>query len=303
MATLNVYTGSTLRIGSFLEMMQELVRLITELTPAALKLDNEAPAFVAKVNQLEALVKRIRAFEETATVASADQSRDAIWLALFYLHHYLKALPETHPLYQYVIRLTPVFNTYKSLYRSELMAETAETRGFLTEMAKTANAEAAAQLGMDALLPHMDNANNTITEANAGRTISAANRQAELGDETSGEVRKQLVIQYRAIVDRVNAANIFFGSEAITTFIQRANAIAEHYRVIASVSLNNNSSGTSGNGSGTTPDSGEGGGTTPDPDQGGGETPVNPDPVNPDPDQGGGGGDTPGGDPVGPDTD
>ena len=278
---MNAYTGSTLRIGSFLEMMQELTRLITELTPAALKLDNEAPAFVAKVNQLEALVKRVRAFEETTAVATADQTRDAIWRAIYYLHHYLKGLPETHSLYVYVNRLAPIFNTYKGLYRSELMEETAETRGFLTEMAKTANAEAAAQLGMNVLIPLLQAANDDITAANAERTTAAANRQAELGDESSDEVRKQLVNQYHAIVDRVNAANIFFPSDTITAFIQRANTIAEHYRVIASATINN-SGGSNG---GATPNPDNGGTVTPNPDP---DPNPNPDP-NPDPNNGGDG--------------
>lgn len=281
---MNVYTGSTLRIGSFLEMMQELVRLIAEKTPAALKLDNEAPAFVAKVNQLEALVKRIRAFEETAAIATEDQTRDSIWRAIFYLHHYLKGLPETHPLYQYVIRLTPIFNTYKNLYRSELMEQTAETRGFLTEMAKQANAEAAAQLGMNVLIPLLQSANDAITAANINRTTTAADRQAELGDETSDEVRKQIVTLYRNIADRVNGANIFFPSDTITSFIQRANTIAEHYRVIAAASIKSASSsnGVQQSDGQQTGDNGQ---------QGGGETPVNPDPNPGTGDNGGGGGD------------
>ena len=233
MANMNSYTGGALRIGSFLEMMQELLRLITEMTPAALKLDAEAPQFAAKVAQLEVLVKRLRAFEETKAVSTMDASRDALWLACYYMHHYLKALPETHPLTEYVTRLTPVMNTYKNLQRSELMEQTAETRGFLAEMAKPANAEAAEQIGMSQLLPYLQTANEATTEANAARTTSAAHRQAELGDESSDEVRKQLVTLYRTIADRVNAANIFYPSEAITAFIQRANAIADHYRLIA----------------------------------------------------------------------
>lgn len=248
MATLNTYTGSLLRIGSFLEMMQELSRLITELTPAALKLDAEAPQFFAKVNQLEALVKRLRAFEETATVAAEDATRDAIWRAVYYVHHYLKGLPETHPLTVYVNRLTPVFSTYKNLHKSELMEQTAETRGFLDELAKPAFAEAAAQLGISVLIPYLQSSNESITAANAERTVSAAERQAALGDETTDEVRKQIVKLYRAIADRVTGANLFFPSETITTFIQRANAIADHYRLIAGAATTaSGSNGSNGN--------------------------------------------------------
>lgn len=253
MATLNIYTGSLLRIGSFLEMMQEHVRLINELTAAALKLDDEAPRFIAKVNQLEALVKRIRAFEETTAVAGADETRDAIWRAVYYQHHYLKGLSETHPLYVYVNRLTPVFNSYKNLHNSELMEQTAQVRGFLTEMAKPGFSDAAQQLGFSVLIPYLQSANEAVTQANYERTTSAANRQAELGEETTDEVRKQLVNLFRGIVDRVNAANLFFPSDAITSFIQRANAIADHYRVIASQTVSTLSGSGSSSGSGTTP--------------------------------------------------
>lgn len=229
MAKIKEYTGSTLRVGSFLEMMQEYCRLITELTPAALKLDNEAPVFLAKVDQLEKLVKRLRAFEETAGVATEDQTRDAVWKALFYVHRYLEALPETHPLYVYVNRLSPVFHTYKNMHVSELMEQTAQVRGFLTEMARPANAEAAQKLGMDKLIAALETSNDSITQWNAARTTSAYERQAELGEETSDEVRRQLINLYRGIVERINGANIFYPSATITEFIGRANTINRRY--------------------------------------------------------------------------
>ena len=268
MANLNLYTGSALRIGSFLEMTQEYVRLINELTAAALRLDNEAPQYIAKVNQLEALVKRVRAFEETTLVAEADTARDSLWRAVYYIHNYLKGLPETHPLCVYVNRLTPVFNTYKNLHNSELMEQTAQTRGFLTEMAKPANAEAAQELGISVLIPYLQTANDSLTQANIERTTTAANRQAELGDETTDEVRKQLVNLLRGIVDRINAANIFFPSNTITAFIQRGNAIADHYRVIGKqTGASSQSSQTSP--SSDTPGTDTPGTDTPGTDQGG----------------------------------
>ena len=241
MAKLKEYTGSTLRIGSFLEMMQELGRLITELTPASLKLDNEAPVFLAKVDQLEKLVKRLRAFEETAGVATEDQTRDAIWKALFYVHRYLEGLPETHPLYVYVNRLSPVFHTYKNMHVSELMEQTAQVRGFLSEMERPANAEAAQMLGMDKLIAALEASNNDITQWNAARTTAAYERQTELGEETTDEVRRQLVNLYRNIVERISAANIFYPSATITEFIGRANTIADHYRVIGKATTSSGS--------------------------------------------------------------
>ena len=263
------YTGSTLRIGSFLEMMQEYCRLITELTPASLKLDNEAPVFLAKVDQLEKLVKRLRAFEETAGVATEDQTRDAIWKALFYVHRYLEGLPENHPLYVYVNRLSPVFHTYKNLHLSELMEQTAQVRGFLTEMERPANAEAAQMLGMDKLITALATSNDSITQWNAARTTAAYERQTELGEETTDDVRRQLVNLYRNIVERISAANIFYPSETITEFIGRANTIADHYRVIGKATTNSGSSTGSNSGSGSG-DSGSGSGSSTGTDSGSG---------------------------------
>ena len=253
MAKMKEYTGSTLRIGSFLEMMQEYCRLITELTPAALKLDNEAPVFLAKVNQLEKLVKRLRSFEETAGVAAEDQTRDSLWKALFYVHRYLEGLPEPHPLYVYVNRLAPVFHTYKNMHLSELMEQTAQVRGFLTEMARPANAEAAQKLGMDKLIAALETSNENITQWNAARTTATYERQTELGEETSDEVRRQLVNLYRGILERINAANVFYPSATITEFIGRANTIADHYRVIGKSTITGTGTGT-GTTTPTTPD-------------------------------------------------
>lgn len=260
MAKLKEYTGSTLRVGSFLEMMQEYGRLITELTPAALKLDNEAPVFLAKTEQLEKLVKRLRSFEETAGVAAEDQTRDALWKALYYAHHYLEALPETHSLYVYVNRLTPVFHTYKNLHVSELMEQTAQVRGFLSEMARTANAEAAQRLGMDKLIVALEAANESITQWNAARTTAAYERQAELGEETTDDVRRQLVNLYRGIVERVSAANLFYPSATITEFIGRANTIADHYRIIGKSTASSTGSNANDNGGGSGDNSGDTGG-------------------------------------------
>ena len=287
MAKLKEYTGSTLRIGSFLEMMQELGRLITELTPASLKLDNEAPVFLAKVDQLEKLVKRLRAFEETAGVATEDQTRDAIWKALFYVHRYLEGLPETHPLYVYVNRLSPVFHTYKNMHVSELMEQTAQVRGFLSEMERPANAEAAQMLGMDKLIAALEVSNNDIAQWNAARTTAAYERQTELGEETTDEVRRQLVNLYRNIVERISAANIFYPSATITEFIGRANTIADHYRVIGKATTS------SGNGTNENQNQNENGSGNENENPGGTEngggttTPDTPD--NPDPGTGGGG--------------
>lgn len=287
MAKLKEYTGSTLRIGSFLEMMQELGRLITELTPASLKLDNEAPVFLAKVDQLEKLVKRLRAFEETAGVATEDQTRDAIWKALFYVHRYLEGLPETHPLYVYVNRLSPVFHTYKNMHVSELMEQTAQVRGFLSEMERPANAEAAQKLGMDKLIAALETSNNDIAQWNAARTTAAYERQTELGEETTDEVRRQLVNLYRNIVERISAANIFYPSATITEFIGRANTIADHYRVIGKATTS------SGNGTNENQNQNENGSGNENENPGGTEngggttTPDTPD--NPDPGTGGGG--------------
>lgn len=149
-----------------------------------------------------------------------------------------------------------MFHTYKNMHVSELMEQTAQVRGFLTEMARPANAEAAQKLGMDKLIAALETSNDSITQWNAARTTSAYERQAELGEETSDEVRRQLVNLYRGIVERINGANIFYPSATITEFIGRANTIADHYRVIGKATTSSGSSSSTDGGTTepTTPD-------------------------------------------------
>ena len=126
------------------------------------------------------------------------------------------------------------------------------------------------------LIPYLQTSNDNITQANADRTTAAANRQAELGSETTDDVRKQLVNLYRSITERVNAANIFFPSETITSFILRANAIADHYRQIGAASVSsssnqNNSENNGGEGTNTNPTNPTNGDDDVIPGSGGGE--------------------------------
>ena len=233
MATMTEFTGSKLTHGAFVQMNQEVRTLIIQATSAALKLEDELPAYSAAVDRMDKLVKRLSGYEETTDVTAADQMRDNLWLALYYAHHYLAKLPATSKFYAPAKKLAPVFSAYKDMHRHELMKETTEITGFIDQLAKDDNMAAVKTLGFTAMLTDLQTANDAILAANAARSATAATRAVETGKESTDEVRKQVISAYRTVVARVNAAGQFFASDVITKFMADANTVAAHYQIVS----------------------------------------------------------------------
>lgn len=233
MVTMTEFTGSKLTHGAFLQMNEEINKLITQATPLALKLEAEAPAYATAIGKMDKLVKRLSGYEETTDVIAADQMRDDLWLALYYAHHYLAKLPASSQFYAPAKKLAPVFSSYKDMHRHELMKETTEITGFIDQLAKDDNMVAVKALSFTAMLTDLQTANDSILAANAARSATASTRSAETGTESTDDVRKQVINAYRSIVARVNAAGQFFASEVITKFIADTNTVVTHYQTVA----------------------------------------------------------------------
>lgn len=73
MVTMTEFTGSKLTHGAFLQMNEEINKLITQATPLALKLEAEAPVYAAAISKMDKLVKRLSGYEETTDVNAAGQ--------------------------------------------------------------------------------------------------------------------------------------------------------------------------------------------------------------------------------------
>ncbi len=68
MIAMKEFTGSKLTHGAFVQMNQEIRKLITKATFTALKLENELPAYSAAIDKMDKLVKHISGYEETTEI-------------------------------------------------------------------------------------------------------------------------------------------------------------------------------------------------------------------------------------------
>jgi hypothetical protein len=64
MVTMKEFTGSKLTHGAFVQMNQEVRKLIIQTTSRALKLEDEMPAYSAAIDKMDKLVKCISGYEE-----------------------------------------------------------------------------------------------------------------------------------------------------------------------------------------------------------------------------------------------
>lgn len=227
------FVGSALTHASFLQMNDELYKLILKTTPAALKLETLAPPYADAIGRLSGLINRQSGYAETADVSRTDTNRDALWRSLYYSVYYLHQLDPSHTLYKHVHRLLPLFSTYKGMQEHELTKETSEIDGFLTAIDTDANAAAIEALGLEAIIGALATENDKLKTSATTRTASAATRAAGTGTESTDRVRAEVAEAYRNIVARVNAVQELEGTEAVAQFIVQANAVADHYNTVA----------------------------------------------------------------------
>jgi len=233
MATkMNEFVGSKLTHGSFHQMSSELYSQVLVTTPAPLKLEALAPQYADAIGRMGKLIRRQTGYAETADVSLADANRDALWNSLYYCLHYLRALDPSHALYPHVKQLLPVFSPYTSIYKHELTKETSEIDGFMAAMSQKENADAAKALGITPLLGALTAENDKLKTSTTTRTSGAATRAAGLGEESTDQVRAEIVRIYRQMVARVNAVAELEGTDEVSKFIQEANGIAAHYETV-----------------------------------------------------------------------
>lgn len=227
------FVGSALTNASFLQMNNELYKLILKTTPTALKLEALAPQYADAISRLSGLINRQSGYAETADVSRTDANRDALWLSLYYTVHYLHQLDPSHALYSHVHRLLPLFSAYKGMQQHELSKETSEIDGFLAAIDTDANAPAIEALGLEPIIGALATENDKLKTSATTRTAEAATRAVSTGQESTDRVRTEVAGVYRNIVARVNAVAELEGTDAVTGFIVHANAIADHYNTIA----------------------------------------------------------------------
>ena len=169
------------------------VKYINEATPAALHIDDKAPAYTDVASLLASIVNRKRAFVSTPQMREADKLRDnatgTISLVINAYTH--SAVDECRTAAQLLYQQ---MSPYRGIGNHEYNKETAEIRGMLAMLAEPENAAAVTTLG---LTKEVD----ALREANAEHQFCRRRGGSELplpGNRTDGERLRHCAAHRRA---------------------------------------------------------------------------------------------------------
>lgn len=76
MVTMKEFAGSKLTHRAFVQMNQEIRKLIIQATSTALKLEDELPAYSAAIDKMDKLVKHVLRYEETTEITGLINQLD-----------------------------------------------------------------------------------------------------------------------------------------------------------------------------------------------------------------------------------
>ena len=195
-------------IGACSNFHTTAVKYINEATPAALHIDDKAPAYTDVASLLASIVNRKRAFVSTPQMREADKLRDnatgTISLVINAYTH--SAVDECRTAAQLLYQQ---MSPYRGIGNHEYNKETAEIRGMLAMLAEPENAAAVTTLGLTKEVEALREANAAFEEA-----FNARN------DEVSAMVRL-----YQEIAQTVNAYAIVQPTEELNAFIDKMNGL------------------------------------------------------------------------------
>ena len=192
-------------IGACSNFHTTAVKYINEATPAALHIDDKAPAYTDVASLLASIVNRKRAFVSTPQMREADKLRDnatgTISLVInAYIH---SAVDECRTAAQLLYQQ---MSPYRGIGNHEYNKETAEIRGMLAMLAEPENAAAITTLGLSPEVDALREANAAFEEAFDARNdeVSQFSRRRSRsepplpGNRTDGERLRHCAAHRRA---------------------------------------------------------------------------------------------------------
>ena len=228
----NLFAGSDLTLGSFVELHRRYNQLITATGAEKLRVTDQLTAYNGIIDQLAIRVNFAHGYEETPEVVRLDQGRDATQKFCYFTIMYASELPRESALYAAGNELRVVASPYKSIARHELTRQTSETAGFVRDL--LAHPEALATLNLTIPVQELGQINTALATAMGMRELTLGDRNTLRGDVTTDELRKQLTNLLEEIARRINAAAIYLEDDAtIAKLISDLNGVADHYRLIA----------------------------------------------------------------------
>ena len=225
-------------IGACSNFHTTAVKYINEATPAALHIDDKAPAYTDAASLLASIVNRKRAFVSTPQMREADKLRDnatgTISLVINAYTH--SAVDECRTAAQLLYQQ---MSPYRGIGNHEYNKETAEIRGMLAlaMLEEADNAAAITTLGLQPEVDALREANAAFEEAFDARNeeVSAMVNQKSISSADAVAEANRL---YQEIVQTVNAYAIVQPTEELNAFIDKMNGLVGSLASVSGSSTN-----------------------------------------------------------------
>jgi hypothetical protein len=218
------------RNNEIFQFHTEFGKLVTGISPAALKIEPLFEKHQAYYKELDEAMLKIAKSAITDEIVAADQRRDSVFRGLVdtvkaALNHFIPVKAAA------ARRLQIVFNTYGNVSRMTFNEETSAIYNMLQEI-KRNNAADIAATDIGDWVDELEAQNNAFGDL-------VRRRYDETAAKTSlrvKQVRTKIDTAYRDIVRGVEGLALVEGGEAYKDFIKRLNAIVEKYNNLAAQS-------------------------------------------------------------------
>jgi hypothetical protein len=211
------------RNNALLQFFTEIIRLLLDVTPEALKIEALFAKFQACFKDLDEAMLKIPKSEFTDDIVEADRGRDGVTRGMLdanasMLNHFA---PEKVAAAK---RLQIIFNTYGNITRLPFNEQTAATTGLLQELNDN-HADDIALTGLGDWVEELGK-QNTLFGDLVNRRYDESAAQTSLKVQ---QVRKEITAAYRDLVAAIEGLSLVDTTGIYKDVITRLNVIVEKY--------------------------------------------------------------------------
>jgi len=229
---MNTIDLTKLRNAAYLQMMKDYCAIVDRNSPATLNVQAKLDTLKAKVDEMDALFKKMMGNKNTAVLAGLDEKRDncingLLFVTQGYEYHFDEAVRDAAQKLAASIRL------YGSgIAKQSYQAETATLTALIADWEnKPELVDAVAYLRVADWLAEMKMLNNEFGEIYLNRT-------QEYGDASPENLfnkRQETNAVYYALRDRIDALHLLIEAPQVSpysTVINQLNALTDQYNTL-----------------------------------------------------------------------
>ena len=233
MSKVKVIAAFRLTNGAYLGYHRHIHSALTEAGAEQLGLAELIEPYAKAIGEMENVINRPRALQESQLIAQLDKSRDSYWKAIYRCLSHLSRMSANDALYPYALTAFTALKQFKGIQQHEYSRESEELKAALRVAAEPKVKEALAQLGLETLFNRLTIINSELRDLHVKRSTLLGQILAINDGRTTAEVRANLKILALKIAARLDAMSELIEEEPRHEFIEKTiaelNAITQQY--------------------------------------------------------------------------